>query len=168
MIKEESFKFKVSRLISTVWPIGMVSFASGTLSSVFAACIGFLTNIYLGSHATFLLGIFSGIIGYYSSKIYISKTKSKDPSEVVIDEFSGQLIATSAAGISPFFNILAFFLFRFFDILKPGIIGKVENIDGALGIMMDDWLAGIFTAIILFLFFLFGFINYNWALAWNI
>ena len=46
MIKEESFKFKVSRLISTVWPIGMVSLAQGTLSSVFVAFIGVLVNIY--------------------------------------------------------------------------------------------------------------------------
>ena len=149
-------KFKVTKLVSTVWPIGMISFAPGTLSSLFAACIGFLINIYLGSDATFLFAIFSGIIGYYTTKIYILKIKSKDPSEVVIDEFSGQLIATSVAGISPFFNILAFFLFRFFDILKPGIIEKSENIYGALGIMMDDWLAGIFSALILLSFYTLG------------
>ena len=163
MIEEESLKFKVSRLISTVWPIGMASLAQGTLSSVFAAFIGFLVNIYLGSDVTFILAIFSGIIGYYTSKTYISKTNNKDPSEVVIDEFSGQLIATSAAGISPFFNILAFILFRFFDILKPGIIRKSEKIDGALGIMMDDWLSGIFSAAILLLFYMFGNIDHNWV-----
>ena len=164
MSKVENLKFKVARLISTVWPIGIFLFAQGTLCSVFAACTGFLINIYLGSNITFLLGIFSGIIGYYASKIYISKIRKKDPSEVVIDEFSGQLIATSAAGISPFFNILAFIIFRFFDILKPGIIAKVEKIDGALGIMMDDWLAGIISAVILCFFYILGYIDHNWVL----
>ena len=74
------------------------------------------------------------------------------------------MIASSAAGISPIFNIIAFILFRFFDILKPGIIGKAENIDGALGIMLDDWLAGIFSAVILLLFYILGYIDYNWVL----
>ena len=89
---------------------------------------------------------------------------NKDPKEVVIDEFSGQLIASSAAGISPLFNIVAFVLFRIFDIFKPGIISKAEKLDGAIGIMLDDWLAGIFSAAILFLFFFLGFIKYNWFL----
>ena len=88
------------------------------------------------------------------------------PKEVVIDEFSGQLIASSAAGISPLFNIVAFILFRIFDIFKPGIISKAEKLDGAIGIMLDDWLAGIFSAAILFLFFFLGFIKYNWFLFW--
>ena len=82
----------------------------------------------------------------------------------MIDEFSGQMIATSVAGLSLVFNITAFILFRFFDILKPGIIGKAENIDGALGIMMDDWLAAIFAVVILLFFYMLGYIDYNWFL----
>ena len=89
-------------------------------------------------------------------KIYLETCNKKDPSEVVIDEFSGQLIATSIAGSSPFLNILALLLFRFFDILKPGIIGKAEKLKGATGVMMDDWLSGILSAVILFVLYLFG------------
>ena len=90
------------------------------------------------------------LIGIYSSLTNNTLEKS-------IDEFSGQLIATSVAGISPFLNILAFLLFRFFDILKPGIIGKSEKLKGATGIMMDDWLSGLFSAAIIFVLFIFGF-----------
>ena len=161
-------KKTIINLIVKVWPTGNSPIAPGTVCSILASLIGYMININFGSDVTLIVGLMSGFIGYHTSKIYINKVNKKDPSEVVVDEFSGQMIATSAAGISPVFNIIAFILFRLFDILKPGIIGKAENIDGALGIMMDDWLAGIFTAIILFLFFLFGFINYNWALAWNI
>ena len=41
-------------------------------------------------------------------------------------------------------------------IFKPSIIGKAENLSGATGIMMDDWLSGILSALILFVLYLFG------------
>ena len=151
-------------LVVKVWPAGNSPIAPGTVSSLMAAIIGFLININFGSDITFLIGVLTGFVGLNFSNVYIKNKSSKDPKEVVIDEFSGQMIATSAAGVSPLFNIFAFILFRVFDILKPGIISKAEKLDGAIGIMMDDWLAGIFSAIILFLLFLCGFINYNWYL----
>ena len=151
-------------LVVKVWPAGNSPIAPGTVSSLMAAIIGFLININFGSDITFLIGVLTGFVGLNFSNVYIKNKSSKDPKEVVIDEFSGQMIATSAAGLSPLFNVFAFILFRVFDILKPGIISKAEKLDGAIGIMMDDWLAGIFSAIILFLLFLCGFINYNWYL----
>ena len=147
-----------------IWPTGNSPFAPGTVCSLVASLIGFIINTKYGSDITLFVGLIFGLVGYYSTKIYITEHNRKDPSEVVIDEFSGQMIATSAAGVSPIFNIFAFILFRFFDIFKPSIIGKAENIDGALGIMMDDWLAGVFSAIILVLFYMLGYIDYNWAL----
>ena len=154
----------IINLVVKVWPAGNSPIAPGTVSSLMAAIIGFSVNINFGSDITFLIGVLTGFVGLNFSNVYIKNKSSKDPKEVVIDEFSGQMIATSAAGVSPLFNIFAFILFRVFDILKPGIISKAEKLDGAIGIMMDDWLAGIFSAIILFLLFLCGFINYNWYL----
>ena len=154
----------ILNFIVKVWPAGNSPIAPGTVCSILAALIGYFINTNYGSDVTLFVGVISGFIGCYFVKIYINKINKKDPSEVVIDEFSGQMIATSAAGISPIFNIIAFILFRFFDILKPGIIRKVENIDGALGIMMDDWLAGIFSAVILLFFHILGYIDYNWVL----
>ena len=147
-----------------VWPTGNSPIAPGTVSSLVSALIGYTINTNLGSDITLLLGIISGLIGLHFTKHYIKTSLKEDPKEVVIDEFSGQLIATSAAGISPLFNILAFLLFRIFDIFKPGIISRVEKLDGSLGIMMDDWLAGTFSALILFILYLCGLINYNWFL----
>ena len=151
-------------LVVKVWPVCNSPIAPGTLSSLMVAIICFLININFGSDITFLIGALTGLVGLKFSNIYIKNKSSKDPKEVVIDEFSGQMIATSAAGLSPLFNVFAFILFRVFDILKPGIISKAEKLDEAIGIMMDDWLAGIFLAIILFLLFLCGFIYYKWYL----
>ena len=151
-------------LVVKVWPACNSPIAPVTSSSLMAAIIGFLININFVSDITFLIAVLTGFVSFNFSNVYIKNKSSKDPKEVVIDEFSGQMIATSAAGLSPLFNVFAFILFRVFDILKPGIISKAEKLDGAIGIMMDDWLAGIFSAIILFLLFLCGFINYNWYL----
>tara|TARA_X000000368_G_C22911804_1_gene658925 strand:- start:509 stop:988 length:480 start_codon:yes stop_codon:yes gene_type:complete len=154
----------VVKLVVKLWPLGNSPFAPGTICSFVASLIGYVININFGSDITLCVGLISGLIGFYFVQIYISEVNKKDPNEVVIDEFSGQMIATSAAGLSPVFNIIAFILFRFFDILKPGIIGKAENIDGALGIMMDDWLAGLFSVVILLFFYILGYIDYNWIL----
>ena len=45
--------------------------------------------------------------------------------------------------------LIAFILFRFFDILKPSFIYQVQNLPGGWGIMLDDVLAGLFTLAII-------------------
>ena len=104
---------------------GFFPFAPGTIASLFAAYLGYLINIYFGSIFTLILCYIYWNTRLVATKLYIEKNNKKDPSEVVVDEFSGQLIATSIAGASPFLNILAFLLFRFFDILKTWYYWKV-------------------------------------------
>jgi phosphatidylglycerophosphatase A len=73
----------------------------------------------------------------------------KDPQHVVIDEVSGQLI-TFVAALSPLnwkYCLAGFILFRGFDIAKPFPIRQAESLPGGWGIMADDWLAGLFAAL---------------------
>lgn len=67
---------------------------------------------------------------------------------IVIDEVAGMWIALIPVfGQSLLFVLLAFALFRFFDILKPWPISWLDkNINGAAGVMADDILAGAFAA----------------------
>jgi phosphatidylglycerophosphatase A len=73
-----------------------------------------------------------------------------DPGWVVIDEIAGQLLAlcglarTSLSGL-----LVAFLIFRFLDVAKPGPIGWADRQVGAAGIMADDVIAGVITAGIL-------------------
>jgi len=76
----------------------------------------------------------------------------KDPSKVVIDEVAGQFIALLPV---PFLvndawwaAIMAFVLFRFFDIVKPYPARKFESLEAGLGIMADDLIAGVYAAIL--------------------
>ena len=76
----------------------------------------------------------------------------KDPGKVVVDEVAGQLIAlfplTIFAHWSTGLVILSFILFRFFDIVKPYPANRLQELEGGVGIMFDDLVAGVYAAII--------------------
>ncbi|HZX09381.1 MAG TPA: phosphatidylglycerophosphatase A, partial [Acidobacteriota bacterium] len=88
-------------------------------------------------------------LGVITSSIYVSGTGIDDPSEVVLDEVLGQLAALFMLEPSWILILSAFFVFRFFDILKPFYIKKAENFSKGWGIMLDDVIAGIYTSILL-------------------
>jgi phosphatidylglycerophosphatase A len=76
----------------------------------------------------------------------------KDPQIVVIDEVIGQWIALAgAASYSPAAWIAAFLLFRTFDIWKPWPVRRLEKLPAGTGIVMDDVMAGIYAALVLYL-----------------
>ncbi len=78
---------------------------------------------------------------------------TKDPQIVVIDEVAGQLICLYGSGYARTFAVnwkyllLGFILFRVFDIWKPFPARQAESLPGGLGIMADDWIAGIYAAL---------------------
>ena len=73
-----------------------------------------------------------------------------DHPAIVWDEIAGYMIAMIALPFT-WYNVLgAFILFRFFDIVKPGPIGWCDrHLKGGAGIMVDDLLAGVASAIVL-------------------
>src|SRR5579871_6548038 len=75
----------------------------------------------------------------------------EDPGLVVIDEVLGQWLTASAI-VHPTWQsyVLAFALFRIFDITKPWPIRRLERLHGGLGIVADDLLAGVYGAVLMF------------------
>lgn len=76
----------------------------------------------------------------------------KDPGKVVVDEVAGQMIALFPlilfARWSTGAVILSFILFRFFDIVKPYPANRLQDLDGGMGIMFDDLVAGVYGAVV--------------------
>lgn len=75
----------------------------------------------------------------------------KDPGKVVIDEVAGQLVALTTVPMeveSWWAIILAFGLFRLFDIIKPYPARRLESLHGGLGVMADDLVAGLYAALV--------------------
>jgi phosphatidylglycerophosphatase A len=73
----------------------------------------------------------------------------KDDQRIVIDEIMGFLTTMMWLPRTFAFIILGFFLFRFFDILKPPPIHRLESISGGYGVVLDDVLAGVYANIVL-------------------
>ena len=75
----------------------------------------------------------------------------EDPGLVVIDEVLGQWLTAAAIVHANWQNyVLAFALFRIFDITKPWPVRNLERLHGGLGIVADDLLAGVYGAIVLY------------------
>ena len=74
----------------------------------------------------------------------------KDPQWIVVDEVVGLWIALAAIPLTFYWFLtipLAFGLFRLFDIKKPWPVSWADQrVGGALGIMLDDLLAGLYAA----------------------
>jgi phosphatidylglycerophosphatase A len=144
--------------IATGFFSGYLPIAPGTWGSLFSIIIFFLTARLLPHEGFFMvgflpvswfalaLGIFTTVLGIYTSERLANEWREKDPGEIVIDEFAGIFFACALITPTVFSLIAAFILFRLFDILKPGPIAKLQNLPGGQGIVLDDVLAGLFAA----------------------
>lgn len=83
------------------------------------------------------------LVGVYTAGAAEKILDRKDPGSIVIDEVIGMLIALVAAPPQPLVWVMAFLLFRLFDIAKPWPVSWADrHLNGGLGIMLDDVLAG--------------------------
>ena len=70
----------------------------------------------------------------------------KDPGMIVFDEVAGMAIALFLVDVrNPWVLVAGFVLFRIFDVTKPPPVRQAERFDGGLGIMADDWVAGVYA-----------------------
>ena len=111
-----------------------------------------LLHVYYGVVALEALAIVViTLVGVWAASRTEKLSGRKDPGKVVIDEVAGQCIALISVpfvlGTAWWSAILAFILFRFFDIVKPYPARRMESLEGGLGIMADDIVAGIYAAI---------------------
>lgn len=142
-------------LIATGFYSGYLPKAPGTWGSLVGLLLFFLLHtlsleIYLAAVA----GLF--VIGTFAAGEAEKIMDHQDPGLVVIDEIVGMLITMIAVPATPLFMVLGFTLFRIFDIWKPFPVGFVDQrFHGGLGIMLDDFVAGIYSLLILQLLFRF-------------
>ncbi len=144
MFKEADFLGKTGLVLATWFGTGFMPVAPGTFGSIAAIplvfCLNELGVLYGSCILVMVIGI--GIWAGGKSEKLLGRN---DPSEVVIDEVAGFLLTMFLLPSSWQYLVLGFFLFRFFDILKPYPIKKTERLRGGLGIVMDDLVAGLYA-----------------------
>lgn len=125
---------------------GLSPKAPGTIGSL-AAIPLWLVLCQLPVVLYWLVVLVATLLGVYICGRAVTKLGVHDHSGIVWDEFVGLWIAM--AFLTPSLNtvICGFVLFRFFDIVKPWPIGWLDKkMQGGMGIMIDDIVAGIFAA----------------------
>jgi phosphatidylglycerophosphatase A len=135
-------------LVATMGGIGRLKPAPGTWGSLVV-----LPAAFLGPVPALLLAILVTLIGFYAVRQVLRETSDQDPGWIVVDEAAGMLVAL--VGLSMTASIwgvlIAFGLFRVFDIFKPWPISWADQQKGALGVMLDDIVAGALVAAALIL-----------------
>jgi phosphatidylglycerophosphatase A len=145
-------KTVVASVLATWFGCGKFPFGPGSIGSAAAILIAYTTSELLRVSPLLigLCGFAIAPVGIWAAGIEARRCGREDPSQVVIDEVSGQWIAIGGAAVINGLALLAAFaLFRLFDIWKPWPVRRLENLPGGLGIMADDVMAGIYAALVL-------------------
>jgi len=145
------------RLLASCFGLGRLPVTPGTWGSLptvalFALMFGLGLSTVVVSAVMAICVLLGSVLCIKLAPFVIAATGKTDPSEVVIDEFAGQAVTFLFIAASPINNfwtaaLLGFLLFRFFDILKPWPIHKLEKLPAGWGILADDLLAGVFAGI---------------------
>ena len=140
---------RVATLLSTFFGVGYARIAPGTVASAVALPFAWLLSRKLGPAELAAASVAVYLMGVWATDIYAGRIGKDDPSECVIDEVAGQWLACAAAPLTPLGFVLAFALFRLFDISKLWPVALGERLPGGWGIMTDDMIAGFLSAIII-------------------
>ncbi|MGH9680157.1 MAG: phosphatidylglycerophosphatase A family protein [Candidatus Acidiferrales bacterium] len=160
-------KPRVSVAIATALGLGYLPKAPGTWGSLAGILIYSVTQYYFpltaasgvrlqlidrvkwAAETGLPVTLVIALVGVWCATRAADFSGRKDPQFVVIDEVSGQHIAYlfSLTLLDWKYLLLGFILFRVFDIWKPFPARQAESLPGGLGIMADDWIAGIYAAL---------------------
>ncbi|MDR1529466.1 MAG: phosphatidylglycerophosphatase A [Burkholderiales bacterium] len=123
---------------------GLLRPASGTWGTLPAIPIAWLSQQY--PTASIITIILLLIVGAWAAQITGKHLDEHDHSGIVIDEIAAFTIVLFVTGVTPITVLIAFVLFRFFDIVKPLPIRNIDRLmRNGMGVMLDDLLAAVYT-----------------------
>lgn len=152
--KTRPIAVKTAMAISTWFGCGYAPHGPGTAGS--AAAILIAAGLVHSAHwrpADFaVLTAAASVPAIWAAGATARHLGRKDPGLVVVDEVVGQWLSLAGAATLNWKSFLAaFLLFRAFDILKPPPVRQLEHLPGGVGIVADDLMAGLYSALVLFL-----------------
>ncbi len=142
-------------VVGTFFGVGRLKPGPGTWASLAATLIwytGLNAAHVKGAAATILTlvgALMVTLMGIPAATIVERESGVTDPGFVVIDEVAGQWVTLAVARVDVGHGLLAFALFRIFDIVKPWPVRQLERIPGGAGIMLDDVGAGVLGLLVM-------------------
>jgi phosphatidylglycerophosphatase A len=142
----------LGKIFATFFGLGFFPVAPGTLTSLAVVLLyRYLLHSLPLPYSLLVLALLLSL-GVPASSAYSSELKKKDPGRIVIDEAAGQFLVFILVPPDWTFLVIGFLLFRFFDILKPFPVRRLEALSGGWGIMADDVAAGLLAKSLLHLY----------------
>jgi len=129
--------------LGTVAGVGYLPIAPGTWGSAVGVIL-YLVTRHWAWPAQLALLLAVTLVGIWAADVTARALNREDPGPVVIDEVAGQLVTLFMTGAGLYATILAFFVFRILDIIKPWPARQLEDLPGGVGIMADDVMAGVY------------------------
>lgn len=139
----------INKLIATCFGIGYLQKGAGTIAALFCCLSWYFFRI---DQAAMIVQLAYLLLLFFIGVFAATKVETEwghDSNRVVIDEWMGMGVTLFMVPFSWTNFIIGFVLFRLFDIVKPFFIRKAEAAPGGWGVMLDDLLAGIYSAVIL-------------------
>lgn len=147
-------------LLATGFGSGLFPVGPGTAGSI-AAIPFWIVMAYLPWQVYSMIVMFSICIGVYLCRQTARDMRVHDHGSIVWDEFVGMWITLMAIPVNDWrWVLIGFIVFRVLDIWKPWPIRWFDrNVQGGMGIMIDDVVAGVLGAAIIYL------IGHHWPLG---
>lgn len=143
-------------LLAVGFGSGLIKPAPGTWGSLLGVLIAiFIWNLTASTTFFVIFTIVSFLLGCYICQKTSDDIQTHDDGRIVWDEIVAIFFIFSfLPQYTVTYYILAFILFRIFDIWKPYPIRYIDNhVSGGLGIMLDDIIAAVYTSFTLYCFF---------------
>ena len=143
------FRHHLVMILATGGYVGRIPIASGTFGSLLGIPICFALSKTSWMAAILIVVAFT-LVAMWVADEAERLLGLKDPGAIVIDEIAGYLLTMIMSPVTIPHIVAGFFLFRFFDIVKPPPVRQAERyLRGGLGVMADDLLAGAYAWICL-------------------
>src|SRR3954469_7840494 len=133
----------VALALATSLGVGYVPYAPGTFGSAAGLLFWWLLPHSFTIQLAAIVIVFA--VGSWSGNVAERHFGACDPAPVVIDEVMGMWITLLLNPVGWQGAVIAFFLFRLFDVFKPYPADRLERLHGGVGVMADDAMAAIYA-----------------------
>ncbi|MFC3678169.1 phosphatidylglycerophosphatase A family protein [Ferrovibrio xuzhouensis] len=139
-------------LLCTWFGLGKLPKGPGTWGSLGALPFAWALQMAGGPEAVLAATVAISLVSLWAIAEYLKHQPGEDPGEIVIDEVAGQWLTLAFVPLDWRLYVIGFVAFRIFDIFKPWPVSWADRqIGGARGVLLDDLLAGVYAALVMFI-----------------
>ena len=140
---------RIGVFIATCGYVGYAPVAPGTFGSAIGLAVFYLVRQQRSTTVEVAAIVVLAAVGLWSATEAEHHFGGIDPGPVVIDEVIGMLITLAFIPVNMAGAILAFFIFRLLDVVKPWPARRLEHLPGGFGVVLDDMMAGVYGNIVM-------------------